>query len=354
MSRRPIVAVSALPPMFDPVAPLLTEAGCDVRPVPTGPGFTWAPDAIEAHIAHADALVGIFPGGASVGPDVLDGAPRLRAVVSPIIGTETIDVAACTERGIIVGFGATPENYLGVAEANVMLIAALRKQLAAKTAAARDGSWRPAGGVGNMVRGATVGIIGFGAIGRATAARLQGWECTVVGHDPHVEPRVFAAAGVTSLPLAELLATSDIVLLAVTLTAQTRGLIGAAELNAMKPGAYLINTARGGLVDEAALLDALDSGRLGGAALDTWLEEGPGTASPLRDHPRVIATGHNVGHSAELYTGHPVAARDNTVRALRSELPLYVRNPEAEPAWRARLARLGAPGFALPLLQGDR
>jgi phosphoglycerate dehydrogenase-like enzyme len=348
MTERPVVVVSPLPHMLEPIPALIEDTGCQVRRLPAGPGFEWTPNAIVEHVGGADALVGIFP-HAIVGPAVLDGASRLRAVISPIIGTETIDVEACTERRIVVGFGATAENYLGMAEANVMLIAALRKRLVPKMTAAGDGSWRPTSGVGNMVRNATIGLIGFGAIGQTTAARLTGWECRLVVHDPHLDPSVIAEAGAEPVDLDELLATAEVVVLAVTLTPETRGMIGEPQLRAMRPGAYLINTARGGLVDEAALLDALDSGHLAGAALDTWIEEGPDSRSPLRHHPLVIATGHNVGHSEELYAGHPIAARDNTIRALNGETPLHVRNPEVLPAWEERVARLDQERPLTPL-----
>ncbi len=338
---RPVVVVSPLPDQLEPTAALLAEAGCEVRRLPSDPGFAWTPATIARWLAPADALVGIFP-RAPIDAACLDGAPALRVVTSPIIGTETIDVAGCTERGIVVGFGATPENYEGMAEAVVMSLAALRKRLTAKMAAAADGTWRPAGGVGRLVAGSTIGLIGFGAIGRATAARLAGWGCHLLVADPHVDDDVIRAAGAEPVDLDELLARADAVSLAVTLSPATHHLIDAERLAAMKPGAFLINAARGGLVDEAALLDAIERGHLGGAAVDTWEEEGPGTDHPLRHHPRVIATGHNVGHSTELYASHPPAARDNTLAALAGRQPRHVRNPEAIAAWRDRWAELEA------------
>src|SRR5690606_10262005 len=126
--------------------------------------------------------------------------------------------------------------------------------------------WRPPGGVGRLVRGCVVGLVGYGAIGRATAARLAGWECRVLVYDPYVEPAAVAASGAEPVGLDELLAAADVVSLAVTLSAETHNLIDRRELALMKRGAFLINAARGGLVDEAAVRDALDAGHLGGAA----------------------------------------------------------------------------------------
>lgn len=351
--RRPVVTVSPLPDQLEPVAALLADAGCDVRRLPADPDFGWDGETVERWLAPSDALVGIF-GRAPIDATALDGAPRLRVVTSPIIGTETIDVASCTERGIAVAFGATPENHDGMAEAIVMLIAALRKRLAPKLDAAADGSWRPDGGVGHLVRGSTIGLVGYGAIGRATAARFAGWGCRLVVADPHIDPTEITADGLEPLPLDELLAAADVVSLAVTLGPDTRNLIDADRLARMQPGAFLINAARGGLVDEAALLEALDRGQLGGAAIDTWVEEGPGSTSPLRGHPRVLATGHNVGHSAELYASHLDAARDNTVLALAGRPPRYLRNPEVVTAWRERIAGLDRIGPLAPIVTPDR
>jgi phosphoglycerate dehydrogenase-like enzyme len=127
----------------------------------------------------------------------------------------------------------------------------------------------------------------------------------------------------------------------VTLNDETRHLIGERELALMKPGAYLINTSRGGAIDEPFLIEALNSGRLGGAAIDVWEEEPARPDHPLRSHPNVIATGHNVGHSEEVYASLGPAAVENILRGLRGERPLYLRNPDVLARWHERLQRLG-------------
>lgn len=348
--ERPIVVVSALPGHIEPTVELLAEAGCEVRRLPGHASFTWTESSIEEHLREADGLVGLFA-KAPITQTVLLGAPRLRVVTSPIIGTETIDVEACSELGIVVGFGATEENVVGMAEAIVMLAAALRKQLPDKMAAVADGSWRPSTGPGHLLRDSVVGLVGFGAIGRTTAERLAGWGCRLLVNDPYLSPGSTSEA-IELVGLDELLESSDVISLTVPLTDETRNLIGAPELARMKPGASLINTSRGGIVDEAALLDALDRGRLAGAAIDTWVEEGvatPGADYPLRHHPKVIATGHSVGHSIEVYDSHPPAACDNTLRALRGVVPLHVRNPEVLPSWRERVTRLDRQRRLRPL-----
>jgi phosphoglycerate dehydrogenase-like enzyme len=295
-------------------------------------------------VRDADALLGSFA-GMRLTRDVLEAGEKLRVVTTPPIGTEHVDVEACTDLGIVVAYGAMPENYLGVAEAVVMLIAALQKQLVQKMDAVRGGGWRVPY-AGHMVRDSTVGLIGLGNVGRATARRLAGWECTILAADPYVSPTVAAELGVTLVDLDTLLMESDVVSVMVTLNDETRHMIGKRELSLMRPSAHLINTARGGCVDEAALLDALDSGRIAGAAIDAWQDERPEGSSPLRGHPRVIGTAHNIAHSEELYERMPGVAAENTLRGLRGEEPLYVRNPSVLPRWRERLARLGVAATA--------
>ncbi|MGE0057324.1 MAG: NAD(P)-dependent oxidoreductase [Dehalococcoidia bacterium] len=317
---------------------LLEQAGCNVVRIAAPLGQTgWTTEMLDV-VRDADAIIGSFA-GLGVTREVLETGTGLRVVTSPVIGTENIDVQAATELGIVVAFGATPENYLGVAEAVVMLIAALRKQFVQKLDAVRNGSWRVSY-AGHMARGATVGLIGLGNIGRATARRLAGWECRLLAYDPYVDPKVARDHNVQLVDLDTLLRESDVVSIMVTLTDETRYLIGARELALFKSDAYLINTARGGSVDEHALFEALEAGRLAGAAIDTWEHESATSSSPLRNHPKVIGTAHNVGHSEELYEGHPPAAAENTLRGLRGEEPLYVRNPQVLPKWHDRIARL--------------
>lgn len=338
----PTVAIAPFGPKTDELVALLEGAGCRVLRLPGAdevPPSGWDDALVDAFVRPADALVGMFA-HLPVTRNVLEAGERLRVVTSPIIGTEHIDVAACTEMGIVVGYGAVPENSIGVAEAVVMLVAALRKRLLPKVEAVRTGGWR-VDDPGAMVLGSVVGLVGLGAIGAATAERLRGWGCDrVLGTDPAVSEERAADLGVELVELQPLLREADVVSVSVTLTDQTAGLIDDEALALMKSGSYLVNTSRGGVVDEVALLRALDDGHLAGAAIDTWMDERPDGDSRLRRHPRVIPTGHNVGHSEALYSSLMPCAAENTLRALRGEEPAYVRNPAAIPAWRRRLARL--------------
>ena len=320
------------------IAPL-EAAGCEVRQVPPE-AQAWTPDLIAEYAPTADAWLGTFP-RIGMPRAVLEHSARARLVVSTIIGTDFIDLAAANELGILVAHGAMPENFDGMAEAGVMLIAALRKGLPAKVAAMKEGRWKPVP-AGQLVSGATIGLIGYGRIGQGIARRLQGWDCEVIAHDPYIRADLAEAAGVRLVSMRDLLQSSDVVLPLVTLSEETRHLIDAGAIASMKRGAYLINVGRGGCVDEAALLAALDDGRLAGAAIDTWEEEPLPADHLLRRHPKVIATAHAVGHSEELYARIPEVAVTNVLLGLQGKEPLYIRNPAALPAWRNRLATLAA------------
>jgi D-3-phosphoglycerate dehydrogenase / 2-oxoglutarate reductase len=334
---KPIVVASFASKAHARAIALLGAAGCTVREIPAGTP-AWTAELIEDYAPSADAWLGTFP-GLGLPRSVLERSKCARVVVSQIIGTEFIDVDAATELGILVANGAMAENFDGMAEAGVMLIAALRKQLMLKAATIKEGGWKPPR-PGSLVSGSTIGLVGLGRIGRGVAQRLGGWDATILAHDPHVKSETAAAVGVTLVSLDDLLQRSDVVVVMVPLTEETRNIIDAAAIARMKPGAQLICIGRGGCIDEAALLGALNDGRLSGAALDVWEVEPPPADHPLRNHPKVIATGHVIGHSEELYAQIPQVAAENVLQGLRGEVPLHVCNPEVLPAWQRRIAAL--------------
>ncbi len=272
-------------------------------------------------------------------PSVLDAAPRLRAVVFPTVGTETIDIAEANARGIAIANGPTPENFESMAEATVLLILAQLYDLHHTERVLRECLPRPKTQRARMLRGKTVGLIGLGRIARGVVQRLAGWHVNLFACDPYVAPGA-APAGVRMVALDELLRESDVVSVHTTLTSETRHMIGARELALMRPTAFFINTARGGMVDEQALYAALAGGKLAGAALDAFELEPLPLESPLRTLPNVILTPHMIGHTREIFEAIPGAAIENIERLMRGEPPLYWRNPEVEPRWRERLARL--------------
>lgn len=329
-------------------AKILEANGVEVVRVPAlNPGEPmWTPEILEEYFKDADGFLGTFP-GRIVNRQVLEAAPNLRVGVSPIIGTENFDVEAATNLGVVIGYGAAPENLLGVAEAVVMLAAALIKRMPAKWDAVRSGGWR-VDTPGHMVMSSTIGLIGFGNIGQATAKRLQGWDCRVLATDPYIDPQIAKSLNVDLVDLDRLLRESDVISVMLTLTDATRHLIGERELRLMKRGSYVINTSRGPCIDEPALIKALDDGHIAGAAIDVWEQEPTRPDNPLRTHPNVIASGHNIGHSEEVYAVLPVLAAENLLRGLRGQEPVYVRNPDVLPRWRERMAKMGVLPLATP------
>ncbi len=332
-------------------ASLLGKEGYELIRLPAAePGvrLTLEPTQINEFFSDVDAFLGVGGGsGMMVTREMLEAGKKLRVGVSPIIGTENIDVEAATELGIVIGFGAAPENFLGVAEAVVMLAAALVKRLPAKWQAVRDGGWRVDSG-GHMLQNSTVGLIGFGNIGQAVAKRLKPWDCRIIASDPYGRPDVARELGVELVDSDTLLRESDVVSIMVTLGDSTHHLIGERELSLMKATAYLINTARGPCVDEKALIRALDENRLAGAGIDVWEQEPADRTNPLRKNDKVITTAHNIGHSEELYERLPYLAAENLTRGLQGLEPVCVRNPEVLPRWHERLQRLGVEGLTVP------
>ncbi len=277
--------------------------------------------------------------------EILEYAPRLRGVVNPTIGLETVDLDAARDLSIIVGHGATPENFLGMSEATVMLMLMLMYNPQAAQEVMRGTRPRPKPTPtdmwASMMLGRTVGLVGLGRIARGVVERLAGFGVKLLAHDPYVTQDK-APPGVTMTDLEGVLQASDIVGLFVSITAETRGMINARALSLMKPTAYLVNTSRGEAIDEAALYQALRDKRIAGAALDTYVVEPLPADSPLRTLDNVILTPHMVGHTRDVFLSFGKAGEENITRILRGELPLHCKNPEIEPAWQARLQRLAA------------
>jgi phosphoglycerate dehydrogenase-like enzyme len=325
----------------DQLTALLAEAGCQVvrGPQPRPPALTIFPkEEWPQWFSETDVMV-VSPRDVC-SREVMLAAPRLRAVVSTVIGVDTIDLDAASDMGLIVGHGAIPENFLGVSEATVMLIAALLLDLPGKSQLLRTNAPRPPHMKARMVRGKTIGLIGMGRTARGVVERLAGWDVRLQAHDPYIAQEA-APAGVRMVDLPTLLRTSDVVSVHVTLTSETRHMLGTAELRLMQPHAYLVNTARGGAIDEQALYGVLRDGVIAGAALDVFEEEPLALENPLRTLDNVILTPHMIGHSRELMAALAPAAAENVLRVLRGEPPVYVKNPEVLPAWRQRLAALG-------------
>jgi glyoxylate reductase len=259
---------------------------------------------------------------------LLAAMPNLEFVSSVSVGVDHIDVQAMTERRIPVGH--TPGVLVDTtADAAFALLLAAARRVAEGDRFIRAGDWRPDSRwspdffLGKDVSGATLGIIGLGAIGQAVARRAAGFDMRVLGWTPSGRE----VAGVESVSLEELLLRSDFVSVHVALADTTRNLLDAARIATMKPGAVLINTARGGIVDEKALADALDSGRVYAAGLDVFEREPVPLDSPLLQHPRVVVVPH-IGSATTLTRAKMVdSAVRNALAALRGQPMPHCVNP---------------------------
>jgi len=286
-------------------------------------------------IGHYDALV--VRSGTPVTASVIEAARRLKVIGRAGAGVDNIDLAAATRRGILV-VNAPGSNSIAVAEHTLALMLALARRIPQADAKLRAGRWEKRSLAGVELRGKTLGIIGLGRVGTAVARRAAGLEMRLMAYDPFVAVDHAARLGVRLVSLDELLRTADFVSIHAPLTDLTRGMIGARELALMKPTAYLINCARGGIVDEEALARALAEGRLAGAALDVFAHEPP-FDSPLLASEKVILTPHLGGSTQEAQRNVAVDVAQQVLAVLKGELPRYPVNAPALPP--EELAELG-------------
>ncbi len=254
-----------------------------------------APEPIKDPAVLATALAGVdavlVRSATKVPAEALAQAPRLKVIGRAGAGVDTIDVDAATARGIAV-MNAPDGNTLAAAEHAIALLFALARHIPKADAGMKAGQWPKNGLTGFELEGKRLGVIGLGRIGSTVARKAQGIGMEVAAHDPFLPA---AAAGKGSVPLMsldELLAWADIVTLHIPRTKETTNLLSEARMRSMKRGALLINAARGGLVDEAALLRLLDEGHIAGAALDTFVTEPLASDSQLRNHPNLVLTPH--------------------------------------------------------------
>lgn len=266
---------------------LLERAGLTPVYVPAYSSGSGLLDAVRA----ADP-VGIISRMGRIDASVLDVAPKLRVISKHGVGVDNIDTGEAARRGIPV-LVATGANAVSVAEHAMALIFAVAKSLIPLDRSLREGRWEKPGFKGRELAGSTLGLVAFGAIARQTARFARAFDMTVVAYDPFCPTDAFAEEGVTRIDdLGELLSMSDVISLHSPLTPDTRNLINADRLALMKPHAILVNTARGGLIDEAALAAALAEGRIAGAGLDSFAQEPPPADHPFWAEPRLVMTPH--------------------------------------------------------------
>src|SRR5438094_4667866 len=295
----------------------LPQAQIDERP-------GMKPDQLKAIIGEYHAL--IVRSETQITEDILAAATHLKIVGRAGVGVDNIDTETATRQGIMVVNSPTG-NIVAAAEHTIAMLMALTRQIPAANSSTKAGKWEKSRFVGVEVRNKVLGIIGLGKVGTEVARRAQGLEMQIIAFDPYVSPEHARKIGVTMLGMEDVLRQTDFVTLHTSLTSGphgTRGLIGTHELHLLKPGARLINCARGGLIDEEALLNALNEGQLAGAALDVFSQE------PIRDdavlkqllaHEQVIATPHLGASTEEAQVGVATDVAEQVVSVLHGGFP---------------------------------
>ena len=289
-----------------------------------------------------DGLDALYHLGTPVAEASLDGVERLAVIARLGVGLDFVDVAACTRRGIAVTF--TPDAVTHpMASAAALLVLAVAHRLAERNRTLHSGDWGAGrfAPQGTGLKGRTLGLVGYGRIGHELVRLLTPWEMRVLvtRRSPPSEP------GVESVELEVLLRSADVVVVACPLTDETRGLLDARRLGLMKPTAFLVNVARGAIVDQPALVDALREGRLAGAGLDVVDPEPLPPDDPLLALPNVIGAPHSLGSTDDLLRDCVESVCSSLLAVAAGRVPPDLANPEVldNPLFAAKLARFAAP-----------
>jgi D-3-phosphoglycerate dehydrogenase / 2-oxoglutarate reductase len=292
------------------------------------------------------ALMGTSIRHTPVSRRIMEGSQRLRIVAKYTVGVDDVDIEAATELGIMVCHAPTESNCFAVAETAVAMMLTILKKIRERDASVRAGEWRKPGHGGTYVgsrlsdgySGITLGIVGLGRIGSRVAQLLAPWRIRILAYDPYISPTSFLLSNARQVDYETLLRESDVVSFHVVLTKETRFMLSDKELAMIKPGAVVLNTARGKVVDEAALARAITAGRVSAAGIDAFEEEPLPMDSPLRAlGDKVLFSPHSAAHSAggELRPGITWAAK-SVLSALAGKVPDNVYNRDVIPRWKER------------------
>ncbi|MFN8449887.1 MAG: phosphoglycerate dehydrogenase [Anaerolineae bacterium] len=270
--------------------------------------------------ALVGGIDGMIAGLDEINHEVIDAADKLQIIARYGVGLDRVDLEAARRKGIVVT--NTPgANATSVAELTVGLMIALARHIPEANRRTKQGEWPRLKGI--LLCGKTVGLLGLGSIGHRVAQALTGFDCRVIGYDPVVGVDEAAAAGVTWMERDEVIRRADFLSLHMPLVPATENLFDRERIALMKDGAYLVNTARSELIDEAALIEALRSGKIAGVALDTFRHEPPGADHPLLQFEQVIATPHTGAHSDDAVNAMGRLALHDCLAVLRGEAPQY-------------------------------
>lgn len=307
------------------VSDALSEQGLAILRQTPGATIDYKPGLNEADlaaaIAGADALV--IRSGSKVTARVIEAADRLKVIGRAGIGVDNVDVAAASKKGIVV-MNTPTGNAVTTAEHAIALLMSLARHIPQASALLKAGKWEKKKFEGRELAGKTLGVVGLGNIGRIVADRARGLSMKVIGFDPMVTADRAAQLGVELCTLDEIFARADAITVHTPMTAQTKGLVNKDVLPRLKKGVLLVNAARGGIYDEAALLEGLESGQIGGVALDVFVEEPPPADLPLLKHDRVIATPHLGASTRE--------AQDRVALEIAEQIVAYLTTGEIKNA----------------------
>ncbi len=281
------------------------------------------PEELIRIIPQYDAL--IVRSGTKVTEEVLRAGKKLKVVGRAGVGVDNIDIPVATSLGIVVA-NAPTGNIVAAAEHTIGLMFALARNIPQAYVSVRNGEWKRSRFVGKELRRKVLGTVGLGRVATEVARRAQGLEMEVVAYDPYISSEHAERLGVQLLSLDELLARADFVTVHVPLTESTRGLIGLDAFRKMKPLAFVLNVARGGVVDEDALVQALDEGLIAGAAIDVFAQEPPSPDSPILKHPKIIVTPHLGGSTVEAQEQVAKDVAEQVLTVLQGGLAKYAVN----------------------------
>src|SRR4029077_6779821 len=284
------------------------------------------PKEYAQHLAEADAL--LVRSVVQVNKAVLEKAPRLRVIGRAGVGVDNVDLDAATAAGVLV-MNTPGGNAISVAEHTLAMMLAMARHIPQANASTRGGKWEKKKFMGNELRGKTLGIVGLGSIGREVVKRARSFEMRIVAHDPYVTSRIARDLNVELVALPELYAQSDYITLHVSLTPETEGLLSHTAFAQMKPGVRIVNCARGELIDDAALREAIESGKVAGAALDAFHAEPPPAGFPLFSLDSVLATPHIGGSTEEAQEIVGVRIAEQVVEYLNSGVAINAVNMPA-------------------------
>jgi D-3-phosphoglycerate dehydrogenase len=301
-----------------------------------------APEGIEILKKHAEvdvktglkpeeliAIIGEYEGlmvrsETKVTAKVIEAGKKLQVIARAGVGIDNIDVEAATQRGIVV-VNAPTANTMAAAEHSIALMLALARHIPQAHESLKGGAWKRQNYVGVEVRNKTLGIVGLGNVGSEVARRVQGFQMRVLAYDPYVSPEYARNLRVELVPLEQIIREADFITLHLPLTPQSKNMIGAKELSLMKPTVRIINCARGGLIDEEALDQALRDGKVAGAALDVFAQEPP-KDSPLLKNEKVIVTPHLGASTQEAQANVAIDAAEQIISVLNGQPVRYAVN----------------------------